>query len=92
VVDEESFNSVFRKKIIPLLQEYFYNDWDGLRYVLAEPTSGKTGFIRRVEGSDVSGARSKWQWFFDVPVNLNCLEILVGNYNNKSAPTAEVMS
>ena len=92
VVDEESFNSVFRKKIIPLLQEYFYNDWDGLRYVLAEPTSGKTGFIRRVEGSDVSGARWKWQWFFDVPVNLNCLEILVGNYNNKSAPTAEVMS
>ena len=36
VTDEESFNQKFRRQVIPLLQEYFYNDWDGLRYVLGK--------------------------------------------------------
>ena len=27
VADEESFNRTFRRQIIPLLQEYFYNHW-----------------------------------------------------------------
>ena len=67
VSDDTSFNQCFRKQIIPLLQEYFYNDWEGLRYVLGEnsvtPTDG--GFIHKVSGADVKEARTKWQWFFD---------------------------
>ncbi len=45
------FNQQFRKQIIPLLQEYFYNDWEGVRYVLGETaTDGR--FISKLEGSD----------------------------------------
>ena len=65
VTDEAGFNDRFRKQIIPLLQEYFYNDWDGLRYVLGEKQNADGNFILRLSGSDVREARTKWQWFFD---------------------------
>lgn len=61
VKDEEGFNEVFQKQIIPLLQEYFYNDWDGLRYVLGE-TKDEGQFIRKLEGADTAMARTKWKW------------------------------
>jgi len=30
----DDLKSVFKKNIIPLLQEYFYDDWDRIRWVL----------------------------------------------------------
>ena len=79
--DEESFNRTFRRQIIPLLQKYFYNDWEGLRYVLGENSQSDGNFIRKVAGADVREARTKWQWFFDTGANdLNCLQTLCGNY------------
>lgn len=81
VADEDSFNRTFRRQIIPLLQEYFYNDWEGLRYVLGENSQSDGNFIRKVAGADVREARTKWQWFFDTGANdLNCLQTLWGNY------------
>jgi 5-methylcytosine-specific restriction protein B len=83
VTDEASFNKLFRKRIIPLLQEYFYNDWDGLRYVLGENSIAATDgqIICRVKDADVKEARTKWQWFFDSgAADMNCLETLYGNY------------
>lgn len=81
ISDEPDFDDRFRKRIIPLLQEYFYNDWDGLRYVLGEKTAREgDGFIRKVSGSDDPEARTKWQWFFDAGTKLNCLQTLRTNY------------
>jgi 5-methylcytosine-specific restriction protein B len=80
VADEEGFNRKFRSRIIPLLQEYFYNDWEGLRYVLGE-SKPDGNFVRRLSGSDVREARTKWQWYFDAGVDsLNCLQVLCDNY------------
>jgi 5-methylcytosine-specific restriction protein B len=80
VADLAGFNQQFRKQIIPLLQEYFYNDWDGVRYVLGErATEGR--FICKVSGSDAKEARTKWQWFFDADAgDMDCLEALCVNY------------
>ena len=83
VEDEARFNQCFRKQIIPLLQEYSYNDWDGLRYVLGE-NSGTVdgGFIRKVRGADVKEARTKWQWFFDADAgDIGCLQTLCSSYS-----------
>lgn len=78
VADEAGFNRQFRKQIIPLLQEYFYNDWEGLRFVLGDSVGG---FIRKIDGSDVPEARTKCQWFFDENGDaLNCLKTLCNNY------------
>jgi hypothetical protein len=57
------FDNVFRRKIIPLLQEYFFNDWAGVMYALGEPNGG--GFIRTIPGSENEGTRNRWQWFSD---------------------------
>jgi 5-methylcytosine-specific restriction protein B len=81
VIDEATFNRRFRKQIIPLLQEYFYNDWDGLRYVLGETGDSEGGFIRKIIGGDKREARTKWQWFFDgESKDLDCLETLRSNF------------
>ena len=81
VANDASFNQRFRSQIIPLLQEYFYNDWEGLRYILGENSTAEGLFIRKVSGSEVKEARTKWQWFFDAATDgMNCLEALCGNY------------
>ena len=40
VTDLESLSEKFRNKIVPLLQEYFYDDWSKIREVL-----GRAGFV-----------------------------------------------
>jgi hypothetical protein len=80
VADLTGFNQEFRRQIIPLLQEYFYNDWDGVRYVLGE-TATEGRFISKVSGSDAKEARTKWQWFFDSDAgDMDCLAALCVNY------------
>ncbi len=65
VGDDDQFNRIFVGRIIPLLQEYFYNDWEGLRYVLGE--SGTSGnFIRPIQiRPNEPKSRHAWQWCFD---------------------------
>ena len=62
--DVTKFDNVFRRKIIPLLQEYFFNDWTGVMYALGEPKEGG-GFIREIPGAENEGTRNRWQWFSD---------------------------
>ena len=81
VNDAASFNNVFEKNIMPLLQEYFWNDWDGLRFVFEEehPDNGK--FVVPIPGCEIRGARNKWQWFSDAgTTSFDCLSQLLKNY------------
>lgn len=83
VKDDTGFTERFRKQIIPLLQEYFYNDWEGLRYVLGETSNSNGHFIRKVEikEADAREARTKWEWFLDEKgEELDCLQSLYENY------------
>jgi 5-methylcytosine-specific restriction protein B len=77
----EQFNACFRATIIPLLQEYFYNDWDGLRFVFAEEKMADGCFIRRIGSSDSKWVRNRWQWFTDAgDTAFDCLGQLTKNY------------
>lgn len=64
VTTAEEFNAIFADKIVPLLQEYFYNDWDGLRGVLGEKNSGHiVGAMATIDG--VRG-RNHYGWWHDL--------------------------
>jgi hypothetical protein len=51
----EELCNVFTYKIIPLLQEYFYNDWDKIRLVLADnkEVDEERKFLQKKEGFEV---------------------------------------
>lgn len=81
VRNRDEFNRAFERKVIPLLQEYFYADWDALRFVLSEEDS-KGRFILPISGSsDIKGARNRWQWYRDAGRGLDALDALRRNYN-----------
>ena len=81
VVDDQEFNRVFVRQVIPLLQEYFFNDWEGLRYVLGEQGKQAGAFIKPLAGNAVGEARTKWQWCTDTDGDgINYFQMLVGNY------------
>jgi 5-methylcytosine-specific restriction protein B len=54
----ETLSNIFRNKIIPLLQEYFYDDWEKIRLVLGDNQKEKNEdtkafqFIKIKEGYD----------------------------------------
>lgn len=72
VTDRAGFNQVFRRKVVPLLQEYFCNDIDGARYVLGEEDSpGAGGFLRPLGGPS-RWQRNRWRWFTDEEPEIDC--------------------
>ena len=91
VKTNDDFNKVFGDSIIPLLQEYFWNDWEGARFVLGEEGKESGQFICKIKGSEHAAARNKWQWFSDVGVkDLNFLSQLQQNYKmNGNVANAE---
>jgi hypothetical protein len=92
VKDSESFNKTFRRQIIPLLQEYFYNDWNGLQYILGENVDSESNgrFIRKIPAGSGTDARNKWQWFFDIDgEELDCLQELSSNYFEQPKKVSE---
>ena len=88
VTDAASFNQAFRRKVVPLLQEYFFNDIEGARYVLGD--SGTGGFLRELRREDKQ-RHSAWRWFTDVEQGLgadeklNCWNQLRSNYGLNNA-------
>lgn len=93
--DEKGFNRAFERKVIPLLQEFFANDWESLRLVLGEKGARKGGFIRPFGARDdedgdagagfgggYSHGGTRWQWWLDEAPDegLSCLETLARNY------------
>ena len=84
VTDTDTFDTVLTTKIIPLLAEYFYNDWKSLRFVLKENGNG-SGLIRPIK--DVEGAGSnRWQWYSDSEAKeLSPAEVLLKNFAESDA-------
>ena len=82
VSDAAGFNRVFARHVVPLLQEYFYNDWDGLRFVMGVKNQPDKLIIPLKEG-DSSDSRSSWQWSFETGNNsvndVDFLQMLGGN-------------
>ena len=79
VTDEVGFNRAFRRKVVPLLQEYFFNDVDGARFVLGEEDSdGGGGFLRKLEGH-AKYQRNRWRWFTDEEQDMDCHARLAAN-------------
>ncbi len=88
VDSEESFDAVMTLRIIPLLSEYFYNDWEGLRFVLGE-NEEDSGLIRPLNGESGIG-RTRWEWYYDQnsEKDISPARVLLGNFK----PKAEVES
>jgi hypothetical protein len=85
-LNDADFDVVFAQKIIPLLQEYFHNDWEGLRFVLGEEDlEAEASFLLplSLSADEESFARTRWQWYFDVGQKLSPLEALQKNYFQK---------
>ncbi len=81
VKDVEGFNRVFSRKVVPLLQEYFFNDIEGARFVLGEETqSSEKGFLRPLKAKVESKyQRNRWRWFTDEEPGMNCWAVLNAN-------------
>jgi hypothetical protein len=83
VQSEEDFNHVFADKIVPLLQEFFYNDWEGLRSVLGETGAGK--IVRTLPVLDGVRGRNRFAWWSDLGApKPSFYEILSTNYGLSS--------
>lgn len=82
VSDEAGFNHAFRRKVVPLLQEYFFNDIDGARFVLGEiDKTASDGFLRPIKTSESLSKhqRNRWRWFTDEQPDMECWERLQNN-------------
>lgn len=93
VTDAEGVNAVFRRKVVPLLQEYFFNDMEGVRFVLGEEDGNASGagFLRLLDakGADVKWQRNRWRWFTDAEdgADFDCWERLRKNYAKAAVDT-----
>jgi 5-methylcytosine-specific restriction protein B len=75
VKEAEGFNRAFVRKVVPLLQEYFFNDIDGARFVLGEiGRESEPGFLRQITAAsaDAKYQRNRWRWFTDVEPDMDC--------------------
>lgn len=67
-VSRADLDAVMRHKVIPLLAEYFYDDWSKVALVLGDADTGKPSrFLERTElkpprGSDFEGGETRWRW------------------------------
>jgi 5-methylcytosine-specific restriction protein B len=82
--DEAGFNHAFRRKVVPLLQEYFFNDIDGARFVLGEESrKDGGGFLRPLLASvETRLQRNRWRWFTDEQPGMDCWQQLQINFGS----------
>jgi len=87
------FNQVLRDKIFPLLMEFFYNDWEGLREALGEPKEAGR-LIVSLDSKDLSRARNKWAWWFDQDeaTEVDPFDSMIKNYGLASEPEKPKLS
>lgn len=77
--DCANFNAVFGRSIVPLLQEFFYSDWQGLREVLGE--NGKGNIVGKVPEIAGISPRTNFAWWSDLDwPTPDFLAVLARNY------------
>ncbi len=54
-IREEHLAEIFRNKVLPLLQEYFYDDWERISWVLNDTEKNKKDRFVVEESNDVEG-------------------------------------
>lgn len=66
---EEWLTNVFKDKIIPLLQEYFYGDYKKIYYVLGGSKTAGEGFVKidSVTKSDIFAVKIEDDYYYDIP-------------------------
>jgi hypothetical protein len=75
----QAFNTTFEWTIVPLLQEFFYNDWDGLRAALGE--RGQGNIVRAVPEIEGVRPRTRFAWWRDLDLPTpDFLAALCANY------------
>lgn len=86
--DIDGFNAVWKGKLLPLLQEYFYNDWDALRAVIGETGNNGTLICALPSLENMPRTRNRWRWYTDAGVSLNPFAILCKNYSIEISPVS----
>ncbi len=85
VASPAEFNAAFRLRIVPLLQEFFYNDWEGLRAVLGERAQGK--IVRELPILEGVRGRTRYAWWHDLDFEMpDFLAVLSENYALTTTP------
>lgn len=66
---EKWLAKVFKDKIIPLLQEYFYGDYKKIYYVLGGSKTAGEGFVKidSVTKSDIFAVKIEDDYYYDIP-------------------------
>lgn len=66
---EKDLKIVFKDKIIPLLQEYFYGDYKKIYYVLGGSKKDREGFVKieSVTKSDIFAVKIEEDYDYDIP-------------------------
>ena len=88
---KEQVDSVMRDKIIPLLQEYFFDDWNRLAAVLGEKDKGGNFLeYETIEDPMGEGGEALKSWRVKREFDLGAYERLIGKAENTNDKLAEV--
>ncbi|WP_222428300.1 AAA family ATPase [Sphingomonas suaedae] len=78
--DKDAVDAVMRDKVIPLLQEYFFEDWSRVAAVLGEPKGKGGGFLdcRKIKDPTGEGGEDRESWSVRKTFELDAYRRLVG--------------
>ena len=97
----EQLGSIFRNQVLPLLQEYFFDDWQRIQWVLNDHRKAKehqfvqsaSVDVAKLLGPDVNVARSPQSWrinpkAFDLPQSYQGIVLSTTAVNSEDANPA----
>lgn len=84
--DKMAVDATMRDKIIPLLQEYFFEDWSRVAAVLGEIQGKGGGFLdcRKLKDPTSQGGEDRESWRVRQTYSLEAYKRLVGNITSSS--------
>ncbi|MEW9305458.1 AAA family ATPase [Labrys neptuniae] len=79
--DRAAIDATMRDKVIPLLQEYFFEDWSRIAAVLGEPQGKGGGFLdcRKLRDPTGQGGEERESWSVRYEFASDAYDRLVGN-------------
>lgn len=89
--DKDAVDAVMRDKVIPLLQEYFFEDWSRVAAVLGEPKGKGGGFLdcRKIKDPTGEGGEDRESWSVRKTFELDAYHHLIGKPVEGAAPDAD---